>query len=461
MDTLSSGMLGVAAVAVFAAGASAWIWRLGTGRGSLPGCGAGSGCNAVLRSRWSRWGPLPVVAPAAAIYGLAFASAAALSLAAVPPFAAPRRATAQLALPLLCATAAVGAGAAVWFIGLQVLVVRRFCWYCTAVHAAGLAMASLVAWHARTDFRPMRDAGGVAGAVVAAGAVLTFLIGGQLLLKPRRYAVLAAPAPAAASARAAPLANDQGSADNGGPDGPARTAPQHAAGAPAVSRRGRRVRAYGGRVDLAVADWPLLGLPSAPRTAVLLLDYTCAECRHLRRLLGLALAHLPGRLAVLLVPVPLDPACNPAVTEGDAGRPDACGYARLAWALWQADPLAYARFDEWALGPKCAPPLAEAVVFARQLAAGVDFSDARQDPLADARLAEAAAVYRAAEGGRLPALLFPNSALRGHVESSDALLAILQRELNLAPLPVRPPAARPAARTGPGARPAGTTGNRA
>ncbi len=61
-------------------------------------------------------------------------------------------------------------------------------------------------------------------------------------------------------------------------------------------------------MDLAIDEWPVLGMPGAANIAVFLFDYTCRECRHMRRLIGQAVARHPGRLAVLLVPIPMDPA---------------------------------------------------------------------------------------------------------------------------------------------------------
>ncbi len=42
--------------------------RMLLGGRRLPGCGAGSGCGAVMASRWARWGPLPAALPALAAY---------------------------------------------------------------------------------------------------------------------------------------------------------------------------------------------------------------------------------------------------------------------------------------------------------------------------------------------------------------------------------------------------------
>jgi len=207
-------------------------------------------------------------------------------------------------------------------------------------------------------------------------------------------------------------------------------------------------------VDLAVNEWPVLGMPGAANVAVFLFDYTCRECRHMRRLIAEALDRHPAKLAVLLVPIPMDPeALGTDATSGGVrisdDRPDAIGYVRLAWALWRADPLAYVRFDHWLSGPPCAPRLRDAVAAARKLAPGADLDTSGGSELAgfiDERIARAIAIYRALEDQPVPALLFPGTALRGHVETAEELARIIERAMGIDREP-------PRLRAGPG-RPA-------
>jgi hypothetical protein len=387
-----------------------------------------------------------------------YVAALAASLAALP---AGRAAAAQPAALALLALAPVFTGVAVWFAGLQLLAVRRVCGYCLAIHAVGVAVAVLAVTAARGR--------GMEWAAISAWTTpgwigLAAFIAGHVLLRPRMHEVRAAarearnpkleirkklkarnpndgnggvglqtpaagvggkppPQPSPGVSREGEIAARAGTHERHGPRGPA------GAGS-------RRVRAFGGRVDLAIGEWPVLGMPGAADVAVFVFDYTCRECRHMRRLILQALARHPGRLAVLLVPVPIDPACNPEITQPNAARPDACGYVRLAWALWRADPLAHARFDEWLSAPPCAPPLRDAVAAASRFAPGADLDTSSGSELKafiDGRIAQAVAVYRALDGKPVPALLFPGTALRGHVESVAALLAILEREMKLKP----------------------------
>ncbi|MEI8195495.1 MAG: DsbA family protein [Phycisphaerae bacterium] len=93
-----------------------------------------------------------------------------------------------------------------------------------------------------------------------------------------------------------------------------------------------------GRIELSLTDWPRLGSPQAPNTIALLLDPTCHDCRHLYRLMRLSLSQHRTNVAYLIIPVPLDPACNPAVLPAARSHPVACAYTRLSLALWQTHP---------------------------------------------------------------------------------------------------------------------------
>jgi uncharacterized membrane protein len=93
---------------------SGWMWRSSAGSRSLPGCGVESSCAAVTRSRWAKWGPVPVTSLGMLLF-VAIFTAALCSL-----FSA----TGWVVLECLAFAAC---GAAGWFLLLQALVIRRFC----------------------------------------------------------------------------------------------------------------------------------------------------------------------------------------------------------------------------------------------------------------------------------------------------------------------------------------------
>src|SRR5271155_3143001 len=116
------------ALAASGLGLSLWMLRQSSGKRGLPGCGAGSGCDAVTHSRWSRWCGVPVAAPASGLYFLLLAGFS------FSMIAAPGRSL-DWTSGLLFPAAPLLAAAAVWFIGLQWLVIRRVCLYCLLLHA--------------------------------------------------------------------------------------------------------------------------------------------------------------------------------------------------------------------------------------------------------------------------------------------------------------------------------------
>src|SRR3954451_11837918 len=101
---------------------------------AVAGCGMGSaaGCDVVLTSSWSKWLGVPV-----AVLGLAcYAALATLSilLGLQKPSISRWIATAFITL-------AVAAGiASLWFIGIQVLALGKFCPYCLVTDACGISL---------------------------------------------------------------------------------------------------------------------------------------------------------------------------------------------------------------------------------------------------------------------------------------------------------------------------------
>src|SRR6266567_9637214 len=108
--TASLPML-VSILALLASVLSGWMLRQSTGGRGLPGCGAGSGCDAVTRSRWSRWAHWPVAAPGTVLYVSIFAASLLAATARSPAFQ-------RVACAVLLSIAPLAGGAAIWFIGL-------------------------------------------------------------------------------------------------------------------------------------------------------------------------------------------------------------------------------------------------------------------------------------------------------------------------------------------------------
>ena len=317
--------------AVIACAAGAMIVSLvlsaGSGEAGAPGCGPGSGCAEVLQSRWSR------------VFGLKTAMLAffthVLLVAATWPVAG--LAGWQLRTrPLVRQTlAAAVIGAAAWFTWLQAVELEAFCKWCTTAHALGVA-----------------------------AAVLTFVRDGRLkrlqwpapvigLLGAAALAVVQVQNPPAATIREAePPTAEAGFRGDGTGAQPEATG----------------LSLLDGLVPIELATTPAVGPADAPERVAAMLDYACPHCRGAHGLLR------ERGVRVLVLPVPLNAACNPAFNPGQmpARFDDSCTLAELGLAVFLAGgEAAYARYDEAMFAGDAAPDAAAAEALTAEIAPGL------------------------------------------------------------------------------------------
>lgn len=363
----------------------------------LPGCGAGSGCDHVTASRWSRWFGMSVALPAFLAYFGMLGAAVCVVL---------KVAGDAVMLQMMLAIAIMLGGAAVWFVILQAVVLRRFCAYCSTLHVIGIASAALA-------LSIMRAAGPPSARwpSYAAAAGVAVLIAGQLLVAPRLYRI----EPASAEAPTSPQV-------------PLTTAPRTEPRKQV--RSGRSVPLLSNRLSLALDDWPILGNRDSTNVIACLFDYTCPQCRKTHQRLRTFSSTYPGGLAVLLLPVPMDPACNPYLHKRHVLHAHACRYARLAMALWLTSPAAYNDYDQWFFETDEAPPLGIACAKAAELICSKSFDADAPDPEIDAPILQALEIYKAIGTGRVPMLLLPHATFTGDLPPNAELMSILAEQLS-------------------------------
>lgn len=120
-----------------AMGISAYLtWISLTGKTAF-GCTGQSGCDEVLHGSWARWMGVPV----AAVGLLVYTTLAAMSWV----IGAPRAPRGLPAILIFLVTLAAGAG--IWFFVVQYFILGQFCVYCSCVHACGLMLAGILAYH--------------------------------------------------------------------------------------------------------------------------------------------------------------------------------------------------------------------------------------------------------------------------------------------------------------------------
>ncbi|HVY71773.1 MAG TPA: vitamin K epoxide reductase family protein [Verrucomicrobiae bacterium] len=419
----------------------------------VPGCGAEGGCDEVLHSRWSSWFGLPVSLPAALMYGAVLWGAIAYRRETNPES---RRKTGNL----LTMAAVALAGAAIWFIGLQLLVIHAICKFCMATHLVSLATASTL-WLglAASPSAPMADkdpkpgkrkqreiaakpAGPPGRVVQVMGgiAAVAVLVIGQLAWQPKTYQIqaMSSPPPAAATTPANPAVVAVPAKPVEAPPLAVWKAP------PEPETTGKSLQLPNGlAVDLT--DVPLMGPPNAPHFALHLFDYSCSHCRALHPVLRGALQQLSNQVTVVSLPVPLCTNCNRLVRTQYADHLLACEYARIGLAVWRAAPSRLHEFDDWIFAPPRPPSPAEARAEAIRLVGEGDFNKAIADPWVEQKINLGVNLYEANmkryRVGQLPQMMVANNLVYGTVLQVGNLYRIMADNFGITNPP--PPAASP------------------
>lgn len=389
----SPGMMLIGLVAVgglVGLGLSGYLSYVALNSGSLVGCGQGVfRCDEVLQSRWSKWNGLPVSFAAVSIY---------LSLLGILPFTvrqvpATIRTVAWTLVTLLSLSAA---GAAIWFIGLQVLVIGKVCVYCLAAHACGLFAAGCCL----AGFRKYPRAGRLPVAFLGAGGAWLLLIAGQLTATPttQTYAVRK-------------LQGKQ----------PVRIL--EAAGPTCLTFLDKQV-------VIRPGDFPAVGSPQAKLKMIKLFDYTCVHCQALHR--QLAEISQQDATYVIRVPLPIDPACNPMFREDEKIHPESCRLAKLALAVWLYHPDTYPAFDHWLFQSNEPPEFTRAVQEANALlqqaeVEAPDWEELMEGEQVTRRIRAGRELYQFLGEGLIPQLLLTSELIEGEVESLEDLRGLLKR----------------------------------
>ena len=139
---------------------------------NIAGCGGGvMDCNKVLQSPWSSWLGIPVSFLAVSTYGCLLV-ATSFSGPAVPPILA------RFSWNIVTILSVMVAATAVWFLGLQFLVIRSLCIYCLTTHLCGLAIAAITLLRQPVKFR-----------YLIGFVPLSVLIAGQIVAPEKQYAI--------------------------------------------------------------------------------------------------------------------------------------------------------------------------------------------------------------------------------------------------------------------------------
>jgi uncharacterized membrane protein/protein-disulfide isomerase len=402
----------------------------------LAGCGGADGCESVLTSRWAKWLGIPVSFGAVAVYG---------SMLAASIFLGPRvpRRVSDAAGWTLTLLAAVAIGAAVWFVVLQVAVLGHYCLYCIATHVCAIAAGGIAFWSVPRDRcvavasgheaqrfptsgndLPEDSASNRRLAMAIGAAMVAVLVAGQLAFESPGY-VVESIAGGSSGAEAGdghvvnkPAVGDDATVADGGSD-------ENAA-------KSRPLQF--GALTIDAWQFPVLGSPDAEHVVVKFFDYTCGHCRERHRQLEDVRRHYDDRLSILLLPAPLNSACNKYFRNTGTMHEDACVYSRLALAVWRAAPEQFEVFHERLFDGPEPPPRAEARRVASDLVGKSQLDDQLSDYRLSKQLSQSVAMYGATQSDgkrpfRIPRLLVGDKLIDGKFKSSDELLKVIQRQL--------------------------------
>lgn len=351
-----------------------------TGDGSLPGCGGESGCGAVLATKWSKFLGLPVSGWAAGLYVFVL----------IVLFG--RR---TLRGVVLTSAAVAVAGAAAWFLYLQLFEVQSLCRYCMASHALGLGFAATVLLDPQGRSLVPGILVGMLGVAVLAGVQLAsdetvFIVEGE-----------------------------------GG------------------TRAGQTLTLLDGRLTLDLGEEMIVGDlsqldekaaahstgegGSGGRVLVKMSDYNCPHCRKAHHVIKDTLPDV----AVVLLPMPLNPACNPYLAELPREQfAHSCELARLAIAIHRIDAAQLAAYDAWAYGDGWPHTADAGRAFAQTLVDPQRLQLELNDPAIDALIKRNVTAWGEARDaelvGGLPVHLVPGGGLTyGGVGDGTSLVQLL------------------------------------
>ena len=412
---------------IAASGAGYLAWE-SFHNGPVAGCGAGSGCSAVLESRWAYWLGLPVSVPAVLVYLALLGSTVLLQKNASPD-------DQRGSWAAMIVLSVVLIGSALWFVSLQVLILKSFCKYCLTAHLCGCTAALLCLKNipfATEPDTPMWSTGSgkrgvprqaIFSLVLIGLAGVSVLAGGQILVQKERNVVkVVANAGASAATNQSPQL----------PGLPAEIVPSSPHAQMIASRT---LSLYNKEFVIKLDDVPVMGSRDAPNVIVCLLDYTCIHCRALYPILVQASQQFSNQLAIVCLPMSLAPRCNPYIPQNSKANPESCEYARLALAVWRAKPEAHRQFDDWLFADARVPSLDEARAYAGQLVGTDKLNTAMDDPWVEQQIQTDIKLHRAnwlaVDNSAMPQIVLGDAVSSGEINSVEHLQLLLGQYLGV------------------------------
>ena len=418
-----------------------------TAGGQVAGCDdTEAGCSQIFASRWATWLGIGVGVPAMFVY---LTAVAATWMAGASPSSRTRR----LGWTLLAGSSVLAGGAAIWFIGLQLLALGSLCWYCLTLHAGGLFLACFAAW--RLPREMVAGGGSFKTAFLAAGMGalgVAALVGGQLLIAPDEPGMKVFEVEALKRRTDVPASEAADATRAMAPVEHAETQPEAAAVAdtaiePAAHKSTRvpqhpwshrRISLLGGMASLDMYDRPVIGDREAQRPLVEVFDYTCSHCREFYGLIHKAQADFGDEFTLVLLPIPMRSKCNAFVEIDVPNHATACELTRLAIAVWQASPDAFEQFHAWMMQGAKPPSPAAAEAAAARLVGEEKLTRALSDSAVEEQLKDNCRIYSlvrdSSRNGTIPKLVYDRAVSSGLPSSEEQFRLFLETQVGLKPV---------------------------
>jgi uncharacterized membrane protein len=348
-----------------------WITHRSDSGSGIAGCG-GPACEDALGSRWAFVFGVPVTVFGMAVY-------AGLMSAISPQF--------QRGFPWLSGALL---GAALWFVFVQGVLIGKFCPWCMTAHGVGTGIVVL----GLLRFGNLKHTA-MASFFVVLGISLSQLYG-----------------PLPASHRL-----DDRSVFTPEPS-------------PAVNLQGRIIRFDDGKKSYEVAALPRLGSADAKHVMVEYFDYQCEACKTMSRYLEALIAKHPDAVSCIVLPMPLDGACNPHALASNQHL-GSCEIARIALGVWRENPGEFQKFHQALIGN---PSLQVAQTLASSMIPPRGVSRELSDPWADSLIQKNIAdwLQLSASTPKLPKLLIRGKRiLHGLPSNEQDFIRVMERELGL------------------------------
>ena len=353
------------------------------------GCGTGSGCDAVLGSRWSEWLGIPVSLFAVVFYGALCLGVIALLN---------RWIDRVRWLPWVVTVAWHGGMVILWFFLLQAYVIGSFCVYCMTTHGLGLlAIFFLILY-----MRGMKVRIGISRYALAIALTAGF-VSTHIVAAPNQMSVI----------DSSKVGVEGESIQFGTP------------------KKSRKVHLLENKISFDVYQTPCIGLPEAEHVILELFDYTCPHCRDLHKHLHKVTEHYGDQLVIVAFPVPLNSSCNPSILHDSPKHQDACVYAKYSLAVCAQDPTKFQEFHDWMMKGEKQPSLARARAEAEKLIETGSLNDAINQPRVQEWLDDGIKLYKFTRLGGIPKLIAGKKVVTIKHTTLPDLLAFLEGNLGI------------------------------